>query len=470
MLSKKSEKGQAIIMIVFSIIGLVALTGLTVDGGRAFSDRRAAQGAADSAAWAAGLANARNSAANETTAQIAARIAKVQEAGLNIADKNKYGSIYGSNVTVNVVSLPVAPAPLPDGSANPCPNGVSPNVEITVSIRSQVNMFFAPVIGLKQMTNNVQAVSRACGTYVDAIFGGNAIVSCGNGIPANADLPNGCAYNGGNSNTTTWTIHGGGGFSGTCTFSSGAVTLDPGECFSTVNSTYAGNLNPKCAGTAASLCTPSYLDSLMPLNPCDYTDENDPALIAAGIELIDSELIHLTQAQLAAMPSPKTFTDAIYCINDLGNNSGTDPLSGEEIVLNNATLYITDLDFEMKFAGGGGFSGSPTVAGTYARYAIIVARDDADPCLASTGALASNDDQVMEYRGNSFGTLYGTILAPTACIDMRGNSGSTPDPLTINSQIIANSLSSNGNATITVVYDDTQNRQEPISPTIILVK
>jgi Flp pilus assembly protein TadG len=469
MLNKKSEKGQAIIMIVFSIIGLVALTGLTVDGGRAFSDRRAAQGAADSAAWAAGLANARNSAAVEDAAQIAARIAKVQEAGLNIADKNKYGAAYGSNVTVNVVNLPVAPAPLPDGSANPCPDGVSPNVEITVSIKSQVNLFFAPVIGLKQMTNNVQAVSRACGTYIAPIFGGNAIVSCGNGMTASD-----CAYNGGNSNTTDWTIHGGGVFSGTCAFSSGAVALDSGKCFSAVNVDEDDtNLAPLCANTAVPQCTPGYLDSLMPLNPCDYTDENDPALIAAGIELINSKLIHLTRSQIAAMPSPKTFKDAIYCINDLGDNTGTDPLSGENISLNNATLYITDLDFDLKFTGGahaaGGFSGSPTVAGTYARYAIIIARDDADPCIDSSGA-GANDDQVMDYRGSSGNTLNGTILAPTACIDMRGNTGNPADTLNINSQIIANRVSSNGNATITVVYDDTQNRQEPVSPVIILVK
>jgi Flp pilus assembly protein TadG len=59
MLSKKTERGQALILITFALIGLIALTGLTVDGGMAYSDRRSAQNAADSAAFAAALAYSR---------------------------------------------------------------------------------------------------------------------------------------------------------------------------------------------------------------------------------------------------------------------------------------------------------------------------------------------------------------------------------------------------------------------------
>jgi uncharacterized membrane protein len=57
---KKSEKGQALIIIVVAIIGLLAITGLTVDGGRLYADRANAQGNADSAALGAALAKAKN--------------------------------------------------------------------------------------------------------------------------------------------------------------------------------------------------------------------------------------------------------------------------------------------------------------------------------------------------------------------------------------------------------------------------
>src|SRR5262245_38321498 len=49
----KSESGQALILIVFAIVGLIGMTGLTIDGGFVYSDRRNAQNAADTAALAA---------------------------------------------------------------------------------------------------------------------------------------------------------------------------------------------------------------------------------------------------------------------------------------------------------------------------------------------------------------------------------------------------------------------------------
>ena len=48
--SHPSERGQAIVLIAAAIVALIAITGLAVDGGLAFADRRQAQNAADSAA------------------------------------------------------------------------------------------------------------------------------------------------------------------------------------------------------------------------------------------------------------------------------------------------------------------------------------------------------------------------------------------------------------------------------------
>jgi uncharacterized membrane protein len=49
MFNKKSERGQALILIVFAIIGLVSFAGLAVDGTRVYTNRRGAQNAADAA-------------------------------------------------------------------------------------------------------------------------------------------------------------------------------------------------------------------------------------------------------------------------------------------------------------------------------------------------------------------------------------------------------------------------------------
>src|SRR5512142_1427492 len=51
-----SERGQALILMAMAAIGLLAITGLAVDGSMKFSDRRHAQNAADTAAVAGALA------------------------------------------------------------------------------------------------------------------------------------------------------------------------------------------------------------------------------------------------------------------------------------------------------------------------------------------------------------------------------------------------------------------------------
>jgi len=51
---KKSESGQAIVFLVFAVIGLVAFTALAIDGGMVYADRRHAQSASDAASLSGG--------------------------------------------------------------------------------------------------------------------------------------------------------------------------------------------------------------------------------------------------------------------------------------------------------------------------------------------------------------------------------------------------------------------------------
>ena len=56
MKTKKHESGQALVLITLAIVGLVGITGMIVDGGMTYTDRRNAQNAADSAAMSGVLA------------------------------------------------------------------------------------------------------------------------------------------------------------------------------------------------------------------------------------------------------------------------------------------------------------------------------------------------------------------------------------------------------------------------------
>ncbi len=121
MIHKKSEKGQAIILIVFALIGLIGITGLTVDGGLAYSERRRAQNAADSAAFAAALANSKDE--------------NIEAAAQNIAAVNGFNDDGIQNeVVITYVTSP----------ADTCPDESPNNKDITVEITSHAEHLFCP--------------------------------------------------------------------------------------------------------------------------------------------------------------------------------------------------------------------------------------------------------------------------------------------------------------------------------------
>ena len=405
MFSKKSERGQAIILIVFALIGLVGMTGLTVDGGMAYGDRRRAQNAADSAAFAAALANSKNE--------------DIEDAAKSIAGVNGYNND-GLQNEVMVTSV--------ESPSGTCPYDFAGNRDITVEIISHAETYFAPIVGIKSITNRVTAITRACGTYIAPLFEGNAVV----GLNPSASQ---CAYDSGNSNSAKWDITGGGIFSNSCAFSKNNDSVDlNGSCVTSVRSA-SGFTCSHPNETASRINYPDDVLAIMPPNPC----------LGGGVGL----------AQPAASGGSVTLSNGIYCITDF------DAYDKKDIILSNATLYVTDLNFDIKFAGGGGFSGTPTNSGTYSSYYMIIAYDPT-PCQSFT----DNGSQRVIYRGNGSGTLYGTVLAPSACIDFRGNS----DGSAVHSQIIGYNVSSNGNAAVAINYVDDEQRREAVAPTISLIK
>ncbi|MEJ2303473.1 MAG: Tad domain-containing protein [Anaerolineales bacterium] len=52
--NSSSERGQALILLVFAAVALLGFTALAIDGGMVYADRRHAQNAADAASLAGG--------------------------------------------------------------------------------------------------------------------------------------------------------------------------------------------------------------------------------------------------------------------------------------------------------------------------------------------------------------------------------------------------------------------------------
>ncbi len=154
-------------------------------------------------------------------------------------------------------------------------------------------------------------------------------------------------------------------------------------------------------------------------------------------------------------PSNFTFENGIYCVTNF------DVFRKKDIVLNNATLFVMDDDFDVGFQGGGGFAGTASNSGPLKGIYMFVAPSNT-PCPRFT----SNSTQVLEYRGNGNTGMTGMILAPTACIDFRGNSNGHAT----HSQVIGYNVSSNGNASLHIEYNPDENTKLPVPPEIQLTR
>jgi len=170
-----NEKGQALILVALAAIGLFAFAALAIDGSRAFSDKRHAQNAADTAALAGGLAHARG---NNITAAALAR-----------ALSNGYDDGTTNDVAVSIVDTPPGACP---GTGK----------DITVTIVSHIQTTFARVIGRTQVTNAVTSTARSCDVNLSGgvpLYSGASVFatkteSCGNGITDKALFMQGSSH------------------------------------------------------------------------------------------------------------------------------------------------------------------------------------------------------------------------------------------------------------------------------------
>lgn len=398
------ERGQALILIVFGMVGMIALTGVAVDGGMAYSARRTAQNAADNSAMAAALAYARG-ADSATTA-------------MTSAGTNGFNNDGASNaVAVSEVA------------ATNCPHGATGKV-ITVQITSHVRTFFAPVLGIRQLTNTVQAVSESCGAFLGPLFDGNAIVALS---------PTSVGFSA--QGTPDWNIVGGGIFSnsgdsysagcgGNASVNSPSVTTVGGAqfgCNGTIGSTTTG---------ATQLTYADYSQFLPRTPACNGTatkvnvNGNEYWTAQAGAD-----------GSNVAWDGDMVFAPGLYCVtNSPGPFHGA--ISGTHV-----TFFITRNDFTLKFNGGGNLTATAPTSGEFAGVLMF---SDAELC--STGLLRN---QSVDFRGNGTGDITGSVIMPSATVTMYGNSNSRG----LHTQVIAYTVDSGGGSLNNINYQSGENYQ-----------
>jgi Flp pilus assembly protein TadG len=424
------EKGQALILIVFGIIALIGMTGLAIDGGSAYSDRRNAQNAADTAALAAALAQARGG--------------NINSAATDRATNNGYDN----NGTSNTVT--VASTASPSGA---CP-ATTTGLDITVTITSTINTSFAQIIGIPHVTNTVLATARSCGSLYAPISVGNAVVGLD---------PNGTAFEA--KGNPTFNVTGGGIFSNSAADCKGSAGVTAPSLTSVGPTTGCSNGIPIINQNQSNAqLSSSLILALMPPTPtCDGTAVENPA--GSGNWYMDpnhyggihgSKVAFDTHADMVFhdATSTGTATPGLYCItNSPGNIHGN--ISGDQV-----TFYSALSNFNVNFNGGGSLTASaPQNWGYYSGVLFFLA-----PQTDSSGNLLNT--QIIELHGNGNAGITGSILAPSAQIGMWGNSGTNGD----NTQIVGYDVTAHGGSTIDDNYNSNRNWKAAHPESIQLIK
>jgi hypothetical protein len=438
------ERGQALVLIALAAIGLFGVTGLVIDGGAKFSDRRHAQNAADTAAMSAAL----SLASNKTSACGGGSSQQWQCDALNIANTNGYDRNLVTNlVWVGKCSDPrndLAHYPLRYNSPVDCGSAYEGNPGyVQVVIRSYVNTTFARVIGINRMENTVSAVvlTKEGGPLVNGAsivslnpnpscaggvgggggsvdVGGNGTINLtGGGIFVNAGDPPGCGYSQ-TSCSVTLNVAGG------ANISSAGSTINMGGCSASIPTDETGQsvLIPdevympdepiECSQTHAIPTNPSGND--WTIYPGYYTDFPQGGLIANNKDI--------------------TLAPGVYCVDSDIHWSGStftslDGTSGVTIYIKSGHNFSMSINSPIWL--------NPSTSGEYKGYLIILDGN-------------MNNIQNCTINGGSYLDINGTIFAPYCNLTVNGDNSSNSE---FNAQLIGWDVKLNGNNTITFNYD-----------------
>jgi Flp pilus assembly protein TadG len=409
-----SERGQAIIVIALAAIALIAMTALAIDGGNVYSERRRAQNAADTTVLDSALAKVRGQ--NMYTEGLA------RAASNNYADTDPNSGSSSPDVNVEIYNPPIS-GPYAGNSEY-----------IQTIITAKVYTYFGRVIGIRTITNKVEAVARAKPPLTSAMAFGNAVVGLS---------PHDCQavkYQGGAGATVT----GGGIF----------VNSDCNTAF--FNQSNAGSLTIPCLQTVGGY---EYNDQVVHIGPPVCIEDSAPPLppivypnpVCSGPAHISADYTTLSPGSISGQFPPSShgvtvsqLQPGIYCVDgDFRMNAG-DTLTGHDVLI-------------VMISGNVTWNGGAT---------LQLDAPSVDPFKGLLLFMPENNHGTISINGSSNSTFTGTFLAPSADITVDGSGGVSG----MNSQIIGNTVYLSGNSSTLINYNDEDNYDAPVNPAIELVQ
>jgi hypothetical protein len=432
MSTEKTQHGQIIVLFALVLVGLLAFAGLAIDSAMVYSDRRADQSAADSAALAGAGAGATYMQLHDVNFKhdfdcadlniIGQKMNEVKheilDAAITRAGAN--GVIIDSDLTDN------------HGVRVTCvSSGNDKYLDIEVRITTQTDTSFLQIVSGQPLVNTVTAIARVRPTRPSA--GGFAIA---------ATDKNDCNQNSGgvwfDGNVTT-VLDGGGVYSGTCIAKNGKS-----------GTIQVKNSDPGVARTK--------------LLNVEFIDENgkvDNPVIDPKFELD----IQIPAPNCAGLP-----TDPAKVGGNYQPGIYTNGFSEKTVVLAPG-LYCIDADVKSGDITGYGvtlyFRNGASLKLTGNETLNATAPSAAHPPVGNSmmGLLMYYDTGDFEMAGNGEANLVGTIYAPAGEVKLGGTSDLKG---TFTTEIIADHVKIHGNPGTGIQYDASQFFQRP--PTLDLMR
>ena len=471
-----SERGQALILIVGALVGLLAFTALAVDGGMVLYDRRSAQNAADAAA----LAGAYTLSWNYYTATNQAALESAVDSAIHTrAHDNHYDTADGKSVAIGIYnvggdySFGAPPASIHTVQAD----SGDPNYYVQVTITSPVNTSFLHLIYSGTVENTVTAVAHAVPQPKGPPAGGSALVSLAPTGCATASGSGGGIYIGGNGLAN---LIGGGLFinsNSDCALSgasNGYLMYSPnltdvGGIDSSVGSNLIIQPGPSSTNdTNAALTYPPVLDmggtpSCSGDASLNATDATNMTHTAADGTSADYDYI-MTPGWVgtghtvgwAQFPKNKNvwFKPGIYCFNTSNTGGGNINFSNGEILGgNNVLFYLTGVaPCTFTWNGGATIKLQGYYPGTEDPHSGILIYVDPKGYPLVSGSYIQG---TFNINGSLGSFIQGTVFAPTCSATLNGNGGNM-----YQGQYLAYNITLSGNNTFFLDYNVDLNYQQ----------
>ncbi len=422
MRQENHNKGQALVMIVLAIVALVGLTGLAIDGGNAYSDRRHAQNAADTGVLAAALAKVNNDPNWKTIG-----VQRANSNGYSDTDPTNVSSSQTNNVEIYGCEEAAASCVLPVSADK--------TQYIQMIITSHVRTFFAPVVGIREMVNKVNAIAQAKPLIIAPMWGGNAVVGLdpngckavtyqgnasttltGSGIYVNSSCSDAAFFNNSNSPNNDLTAP--------CLQAVGGITYTPG----------ALDIPADCIETHTPPLTPPIL----------------PNISCTGDATIDHPTSSLTPGNWYGAFPPNhvtTLQPGVYCVHQ-GNFTIQ---GGQSLIGKGVTIYV--IDGFVKWNGGAYLDLEAPSTDEFGTKGLLL-------------YLPPTNSSPVTINGNGSSIMIGSILAPASDVTVEGGGGATG----LQTQIVGWHVSLGGSSATTINYDAAKQFQPPQPPTIQLTK